>query len=167
MKAYRVLGTTDDVTTCELCGRADLKSTVALQPLDPDGGALGDAVYFGSDCAARAAGWTQREVRQAAGAADRAREDAQRKRRDAIRGGVLRDPAVVEAKRIYDARFSAEEKARREWPSFNERRTWAEFIAWQGAEKAAELRLESSTPRVPEVPRKAAGAGLQLALVSA
>ncbi|MGV9546795.1 hypothetical protein [Streptomyces ardesiacus] len=63
MKAYKVLGTTDDVTTCELCGKQELKGTVALMPLDADGNEDGEACYFGVSCAAKAAGWTLKEVR--------------------------------------------------------------------------------------------------------
>jgi hypothetical protein len=59
---YQVKGTTGDVTTCELCGRDELKGTVVLQPLDADGNPDGDPCYFGTGCAAKAAGWTQRQV---------------------------------------------------------------------------------------------------------
>jgi hypothetical protein len=56
-KAYRVKGTTDEVTECELCGRQELKGTVMLAPLDEDGNEE-EIVYFGSSCGAKAAGWT-------------------------------------------------------------------------------------------------------------
>ena len=69
-RLYKSLGTSDDVTTCDLCGRDDLKSTVVLQQLDTDGNAVGDVVYFGSDCGARATGWTQATVWAAAKAAN-------------------------------------------------------------------------------------------------
>ena len=46
---YRVLGTTDESTTCDYCGRVDLKSTVVLD-LD------GEITYAGSDCASKMAG---------------------------------------------------------------------------------------------------------------
>lgn len=58
----KVLGTTDEVTTCELCGRADLKFTVALE-------SSGGIVHYGRDCAARATGWTESEVSKAVTAA--------------------------------------------------------------------------------------------------
>jgi hypothetical protein len=61
-KAYRVIGTTDESTTCDLCGRVELKATVMLVPLDADGNADGDVVYFGRSCATKAAGWTVREL---------------------------------------------------------------------------------------------------------
>ena len=62
-KAYRVTGTTDDVTECGLCGKVELKGTAMLLPLDADGNADGEINYFGTSCAAKAAGWTVKEVR--------------------------------------------------------------------------------------------------------
>lgn len=44
----KVLGINDDVTTCEACGKSNLKKTVVLETAD-----LG-VVHYGSDCAARA-----------------------------------------------------------------------------------------------------------------
>lgn len=75
-KAFRVLGSTDDVTECELCGRTDLKGTIVLQPLATDGSEDGEPVYYGSDCGARAAKWTVKEIRSAAREADRKAEEA-------------------------------------------------------------------------------------------
>ena len=77
-RVFAVLGTTDDITTCELCGRSDLRSTVVLDVLDAEGMKTGDLVYYGSDCAGRAAGWTTREVNQRI-------RDAQRREREAAR----------------------------------------------------------------------------------
>jgi len=45
----RVKGISDEVTTCECCGRTNLRRTVAIS-LDGES----DPVYFGRDCAARA-----------------------------------------------------------------------------------------------------------------
>lgn len=70
-KAFRVLGTTSDVTECDLCGRAELKGTVVLAPLDIDGNEEG-VVYYGASCGAKAAGWTTKDVRRAAKDADAA-----------------------------------------------------------------------------------------------
>lgn len=83
MKAYRVAGTTDEVTNCELCGRDELKGTVVLEPIDADGNGEGVYCYFGSSCAAKAAGWTQREItRRVKEAADTKRAE-EKERRDA------------------------------------------------------------------------------------
>lgn len=43
----KILGTTDDTTTCDCCGKTNLKKTVVL---DIDG----SVVFYGTDCAARA-----------------------------------------------------------------------------------------------------------------
>jgi hypothetical protein len=79
MKAYRVKGTTDDVTTCELCGKQELKGTVVLEALDADGNAE-EICYFGVSCAAKAAGWTQREVKAGIKAAQQRAASAERDR---------------------------------------------------------------------------------------
>jgi hypothetical protein len=71
MKRYEVLGTTDEQTVCDLCGRTDLKSTVALSDKES-----GETVFFGSDCAARATGWTLDEVKAQTVAADQAKRAA-------------------------------------------------------------------------------------------
>ncbi len=64
---FRVQGITDDVTTCECCGRAGLKRTVRLVELDADGNDM-DAVHYGTDCAARATRTTSTRIRNAAAA---------------------------------------------------------------------------------------------------
>ena len=46
----------DSVTTCDCCGRADLKATVLMRS------DLGDLVHFGQVCAARNSGKTRQQV---------------------------------------------------------------------------------------------------------
>ncbi len=70
------LGTSDEITTCECCGKAGLKLTVAL---DVDG----EVVHYGTTCAARATGLPVREIKAGAKSADEAREEASRKVREA------------------------------------------------------------------------------------
>lgn len=60
-KVFRFAGVTDDVTECGCCGRQNLKRTVVLQPTDG-----GDAVFYGTTCAAIASGWRERDVKKAA-----------------------------------------------------------------------------------------------------
>lgn len=43
----KILGINDDVTTCECCGRSNLKATVVLETEH------GDVRHYGRDCAAR------------------------------------------------------------------------------------------------------------------
>ena len=52
---YRYIGTTDEATTCEHCGKTMLRNTVVLSMLDDDGNHV-EFVRFGSTCAARALG---------------------------------------------------------------------------------------------------------------
>lgn len=49
MSRYTLLGIDDEVTTCDCCGKRNLKCTVALESAD-------GIVRFGRDCAARALG---------------------------------------------------------------------------------------------------------------
>jgi hypothetical protein len=79
MKVFRVGGTTDQFTNCELCGRVELKGTVQMIELDADGNAVTDH-YFGTGCAAKAAGWTQKKVKTEAARADAAKAAAEEKR---------------------------------------------------------------------------------------
>jgi hypothetical protein len=62
----RFLGTDDSVNTCDCCGRADLKSTVAIET---DAGAV---VHYGSTCAAKALKIGVKEVKAGTKAADTA-----------------------------------------------------------------------------------------------
>ncbi len=54
---YTLLAVVDDVTTCDCCGKRDLKCTMALAEHDADGNTIGE-VYFGRDCGARALRWS-------------------------------------------------------------------------------------------------------------
>ncbi|AER47602.1 hypothetical protein DS6A_48 [Mycobacterium phage DS6A] len=79
---FIVRGRTDEVTTCELCGREDLSHTIALEVLDADGNGTGEVTYYGSECGARAAGWTAREFRANVKAHDTAVRDWLRAERE-------------------------------------------------------------------------------------
>jgi hypothetical protein len=74
---YRVLGTTDDVTACDICGREDLKSTVVLSGADGE-------LYAGSDCASKLTGLRVSEVNLQKRAADRAARETEHATRRAI-----------------------------------------------------------------------------------
>lgn len=54
---FRVMGTNDDASHCECCGRQGLRRVVWMQPLDEDGNEVGVPIPFGRVCAAKAAGW--------------------------------------------------------------------------------------------------------------
>lgn len=67
MPTTTFLGTTDEVDTCDCCGRTGLKSTVALAFDD------GAPVYYGVVCAARALNVAAKLVRSESRRADEAR----------------------------------------------------------------------------------------------
>lgn len=86
---YRVLGTTDDTTTCGICGRDHLKATVVLDTGDGE-------IYAGTGCAARLTGRPVRDIHRDATDADRAkREQAAADRIAATRADTARFLAWV------------------------------------------------------------------------
>lgn len=67
MKALYI---TDEVDTCECCGRTGLKATVAMQLSD------GGILYYGRTCAARNSGKDQRQIKKEIADNQQARIDA-------------------------------------------------------------------------------------------
>lgn len=67
----RCLGTTQERTTCDRCGKVDLKATVAFE-FDHGG-----IEYYGVDCAARVLRTPEAEVRKAARKADTEKHEAE------------------------------------------------------------------------------------------
>ena len=59
---YKALGFTDDINTCDLCGRVELKGTVRLVIRDNQGDEDGE-IYAGVTCAAKANGCTAKTIR--------------------------------------------------------------------------------------------------------
>ena len=53
---YTAICTDDSITTCDCCGRKDLKATVLMQS------DLGELVHFGQICAARNSGKTRQQI---------------------------------------------------------------------------------------------------------
>lgn len=85
MRQFEFLGTTDDHTTCDCCGKSELKSTVAIRNLE-----TGEDVFFGVTCAARALKLQVAEVRKGAADADRAEAD----RRESVRRAAAEAESV-------------------------------------------------------------------------
>lgn len=73
----RFLGTADDVNTCECCGRKNLKHTVALSFDD------GEAVFYGTSCAAVALRMPAIEVKRSAKKVDDEKRNAEMATRQA------------------------------------------------------------------------------------
>jgi len=79
-RSVRFRGTTADVTTCEHCGRADLKKTVILEFDDS-----GEPVHYGVVCAAHALGRDAKYIQQRAKTADDENDRRRAKATDAAR----------------------------------------------------------------------------------
>lgn len=74
---YRTAGTTDDITTCDICGKEELAGTVRLE-IVADHGAVEGEVFAGTTCAAKVAGRTAAIIAREARDADREGEIAAR-----------------------------------------------------------------------------------------
>jgi hypothetical protein len=75
MKKFTIQGITDEVDTCECCGRKNLKRTVALADEH------GLVTFFGTECAAQALKLPAADVRKGAKAAQDAADELVRKER--------------------------------------------------------------------------------------
>jgi len=69
--AMKALYITDEIDTCDCCGRTDLKATVAMQ-LSDGGGIL----HYGRTCAARNSGKTSKQIKKEIADNRQARIDA-------------------------------------------------------------------------------------------
>lgn len=72
---YRTAGTTDEITTCDACGRVELAGTVRLEIVTADGVVEGET-YAGTSCAAKLAGRPAAAIRREAREADKSARDA-------------------------------------------------------------------------------------------
>lgn len=99
---FRFLGVDDDVTTCDCCGRRNLKFTAVLEVLDVDGNGTGEIVRYGRECAARATGWgyklIDKKLKKAVEErAEAAAMEAYRRERDALRARAIEHAKKVAA----------------------------------------------------------------------
>jgi ABC-type oligopeptide transport system ATPase subunit len=59
-KMLKIVGLTDEITSCECCGKSNLKCTVALEDTT-----FGGITFYGRDCAAKATNrrhWTAKRM---------------------------------------------------------------------------------------------------------
>jgi hypothetical protein len=71
---YRNLGFTDEVTSCDCCGKTDLKGTYVIENLQ-----TGDIMYFGCVCAAKRMQWSKKEFTTRYKTEEKEQNDAARK----------------------------------------------------------------------------------------
>lgn len=76
MRAFRIGGTSNEITQCELCGKPDLTGTVQMIELDVDGNDIVDH-YYGTSCAAKAATWTVKEIKDGIRKMETAKREAE------------------------------------------------------------------------------------------
>lgn len=60
----KAFGTTTEYTTCDNCGREDLKKTIIMDTVDADGNRDGNESHFGVVCAAKLSGRTEKEIKE-------------------------------------------------------------------------------------------------------
>lgn len=98
----KILGWTDDVTTCEHCGRFDLKGTLVCEREN------GDISYLGSVCGAHAYRWGRAivasEVRKHAAELERVAREADHQRARAAYLAYLAHPLYLQAQEVYKQR---------------------------------------------------------------
>jgi uncharacterized cysteine cluster protein YcgN (CxxCxxCC family) len=88
---YRIEGTTDEVTSCDCCGRTRLKHTVALLDTDTD-----QVRYMGVVCAAHALKIPSADVRTQAKQADDRAARIKRQQQDGSGGYHFSSSAQAE-----------------------------------------------------------------------
>jgi len=67
----KAFGTTQEITTCECCGREDLKKTIIMDTVDSDGNRDLNIQHFGVVCAAKNSGRTEKEIKEEVKAAEK------------------------------------------------------------------------------------------------
>lgn len=122
-----IRGSSDEVTTCGICGRSELKGTMVLETPD------GETIYCGSDCGARLAGKPAAALRKEQKAADDRKKDEERKARAAAQAAAAGDEEAKimfwlrsqypQAKATRDPRDGFAEASGKSW--FQLRKDWA------------------------------------------
>lgn len=123
---WRARGFTEDINTCDFCGKQELKGTVRMVALDADGQEE-DEQYAGVVCAAKRAGTTAAVIRHDAKAAD-----------DAVRAAYRTwSTARSDADYALSQRLLDERGLRRSFPAMSEVMDLPEYIAGRAAWDAA------------------------------
>lgn len=124
---FRVRGWSEDVTTCQCCGREDLKGTVVLEHVE-----TGEILYYGCVCAGRALGWSAAEARKRL---EREAKDQRKQLHEQASLELLAHPLYQQARALC-AKAHAEAQARGIRPG----KEYARFIrsfGWDELERKA------------------------------
>jgi len=116
---YELVAITDEVTTCGLCGRTDLKKTYVIRRENG-----GEASYYGSECAQRVLYLNQKELTQKVSKIKKADEDV----KQSLEWHISQHPLTIRAKAETQAFW--EQKPRpsyAEYTMMREQRGWLEM----------------------------------------
>lgn len=118
--AVVAVGTSEEVTQCECCGRSDLKKTVHLVWTLGEGRSdiLGEG-YYGTQCAAKALGGTSKEWSRAASGADLKRQVAVSYAKDWLRhyAKEIADTSGTYPEERFAVAWCTQNKLDRTWPN--------------------------------------------------
>ena len=117
MKTYKTLGISQYITTCDCCGRSELKSTVIMKEIETE-----KVVYFGSTCATRNSGIDKKTINSDL-------------KKIHIAEQILKRARIVEAKKEY--------RKSSEYLNLEIARIKANFKGYTGKEYADDCRIQS------------------------
>jgi hypothetical protein len=98
---YRAAGTSDEITTCDVCGKEELKGTVRLV-IDDDN----SEIFAGVNCAAKLSGKPVKGIRDEIRVADQAERIAAQREQDAHHAAMMADSTAWLAERGLERNFS-------------------------------------------------------------
>ncbi len=135
MLKFKRLGVTEEITSCDCCGRANLKLTVCLENNE-----TGELVHYGRFCAARAEGWG---IKPADGTKLQKEIIAQAKQAfEEIKWAEAQSPS---GKAAYKEKsdFWADQAKGGQWRETNKEKINEAWTRWQYLEKQARLEAMS------------------------
>jgi hypothetical protein len=86
----KIIGITDEVTSCDCCGKSNLKKTVVLEDQE------GNINYFGQVCASKAAGWSKEYVKEEVKAIEKTNKQLMKDKKIEIEKFVNTHPLKIE-----------------------------------------------------------------------
>lgn len=124
MTPYLYIGMTDSVRACDCCGRDDLKQTMALYDA-----VLGEEVYFGTTCGARALKMPVKAMKAEINAIERRRIEEDRLAREAKWAA---EKPLIEAFHAWACKQTGEKYFLHAWRKFGSLRAAEDAYRAQG-----------------------------------
>jgi hypothetical protein len=98
---YRIVGISDEVITCECCGRDNLKKTIVVMDLE------GNERYFGSNCASKYLKVKSKEVNERVRELEVAKKQKEKELKEEINKFINSHPVT---KQVWNEQKEANEK---------------------------------------------------------